>query len=536
MTCKMMNTKFMKTAIENDRFEKYELIPTKLRYLKYKNGYAIFLGCCITWLSSCQTTKVTSDAVENGGQNSSYTYKRSALTVQEKKGWPWMDLAADSIPGISLNRAYDFLKDKEASEVVTAIIDSGIDTEHKALRSNVWINENEIAGNNVDDDDNGYIDDVNGWNFLDEVYYAPMEMTRLVARWKKRFEGKDVSSLTSDDHEVFQSYQQVRKAFDRKSSEITSELKKNARHYSADAPKRFQEYYEHLQAQNEHHYNLDFDPRKEIGDDVYDLTDTQYGDNNVAPRHENESHGTHVAGIFTAIVKEIPERNIKFMPIRNTPDGDEYDKDVALAIRYAADNGARVINMSFGKAFADRPDWVYDAIRYAAEKDVLIVHGAGNNTEDTDSVMVYPNDHKGTASEIVANFVAVGSITRYYNEAMISDFSNYGVRNVDIFAPGSDIYSAMPGNKYEYQNGTSMAAPMVAAVASLVRAYFPDLSASQVKHIIMESGTKVPFNVWMHGEVIVERPFSEICKSARILNAYNALLMADKLSKKNENQ
>ena len=482
---------------------------------------------------SCQTSRVTGTADKNTAAPSPgfFPYKSTALSETLKEGWPLMDLESDSIPGISLRKASVLVKDKESSPVVTAIIDSGVDIDHAALKAYVWHNKDEIPSNHQDDDGNGYVDDVSGWNFLGDIYYAPLAMTRMVAKGNGRFSGKALGDLTLDERREFEHYQEAKAAYDKKSQEITDVLKKYASAYD-DAPKQFRKYYEYLKVQNDYHYNLDFDPRKDLGDKINDLTDKQYGNNNVNPIHEKETHGTHVAGIFTKIVGKLPNANITFMPIRNTPNGDEYDKDVVLAIRYAVDNGAKVINMNFGKPYSEYPDWVYDAIKYAASKDVLIVHAAGNSGADVDSVMVYPNDHRGTTSEIADNFISVGAITRYYNEVLIPSFTNYGGRNVDIFAPGEDVYAALPGDSYGYERGTSMAAPMVSAVAALVRSYYPGLSSGQVKKIIMDSGVEVPFDVWVEreDEVLEARPFTELCQSGRILNAYEALLMAEKVS------
>ena len=520
------------------------ITQNRLGYLISKSNLdglfnVVVLALSMVSLLSCQATKSTSTITsKNASSDGLFAYKRTALTEREKKAWYLMDLVSDTIPGISLEKARDLLKNKESSPLVAAIIDSGIDVDHQILKDHVWYNKYEIQGNNRDDDGNGYVDDTSGWNFLGEIYYAPMAITRLVAKWKEKFALEEGNDIVSDETGEFERYRQVKETYDQELQEIVDVLEKNAFAYGADAPQKFREYYEYLKAQHDYHYNLSFNPRMELGDDVYDLSDRQYGNNNVKPVDDTEIHGTHVAGVFTAVVGKVPGSEITFMPIRNTPNGDEYDKDVALGIRYAVDNGAKVINMSFGKSYSAYPEWVYEAMQYAEEKDVLIVHAAGNNSENVDSIIAYPNDHKGTTIEIVDNFINVGAITHYYNEALIPTFTNYGARNVDIFAPGSDIYSAVPGDKYEFRQGTSMAAPMVAAVATLIRSYYPKLSAPEVKRIIMESGVEVLFDVWLEGkdEISEETPFKELCKSGRILNAYNALLLADKTSQQNENQ
>jgi subtilisin family serine protease len=217
------------------------------------------------------------------------------------------------------------------------------------------------------------------------------------------------------------------------------------------------------------------------------------------------------------------------LSVRAVPDGDEYDKDVALAIRYAVNNGAKVINMSFGKSYSPNAEWVYDAIKYAASKDVLLVHAAGNDHKDIDKSDNFPTDAPDKVKEIADNVITIGAMTRNYDENLVASFSNYGKLNVDLFAPGLEIYSTIPKNEYKLLQGTSMAAPAVAGVAAMVRSYYPELSASQVKHILMNSGIKVDKNVKLPGSEDKMVPFSDLSVSGRVVNAYNALKMADEM-------
>ena len=225
--------------------------------------------------------------------------------------------------------------------------------------------------------------------------------------------------------------------------------------------------------------------------------------------------------------------NVKIMAVRAVPDGDEYDKDVALGLRYAVDNGAKIINTSFGKAYSPKKKWVYEAIQYAASKDVLIVNAAGNDGKNIDVEKTYPNDSRDLKIEISDNFLTVGAMSANYNETLPASFSNYGKINVDVFAPGVQIYSTTPENGYEKYSGTSMAAPSAAGVAALIRSYYPKLSASQVKHILMNSGTLITLEVIKPGSQSRENPtgekvpFSELSVSGRVVNAYNALKMAN---------
>jgi subtilisin family serine protease len=288
----------------------------------------------------------------------------------------------------------------------------------------------------------------------------------------------------------------------------------------------------------DNNFNMTKDFRGVLGDNPEDITDNIYGDNNVAgpdPTRENVKHGTHVAGIIAAernnnIGMDGVANNVKIMAIRAVPDGDEYDKDIALAIRYAVDNGAKVLNTSFGKYYSPQADWVYDAIKYAASKDVLIVNAAGNDGFDLDTVNVYPNDQFDNGSEMADSFLTVGALNYKYGSEMVANFSNYGKTNVDVFAPGVKIWATTPLNTYEFLQGTSMAAPEVAGVAAMIRSYYPSLSAAQVKQILMDSGLSINTQVVLGGESSNTESFSNISKSGKMVNMYNALIMADKMA------
>ncbi|MGB5458359.1 MAG: S8 family serine peptidase, partial [Eudoraea sp.] len=288
-----------------------------------------------------------------------------------------------------------------------------------------------------------------------------------------------------------------------------------------------------------YHLNVDFDGRKIVGDNPYDLMDLGYGNGNPKNRVKSESHGTHVAGIIAAerdngLGVNGVANNVEIMSIRAVPNGDEYDKDIALGIRYAVDNGAQIINASFGKSYSLNSDWVYDAIKYAAANDVLIVHAAGNDGLDLDDPKNtnFPNDqadNKGT--EIADNLITIGALNGKYGSEMVASFSNYGKMNVDVFAPGGNIYSTMPENNYEFQGGTSMAAPMVSGIAALIRSYYPKLTASEVKRVLIESGLSTSASVILAGDTEKTKPFDQVSKSGKMVNAYNALIMASNMSK-----
>ncbi|MCK0114817.1 S8 family peptidase [Gelidibacter sp. F63206] len=459
--------------------------------------------------------------------------KKEVLTELELQDWPYADIFTDTIPGISLVKTYEFLKDKKASPIIVGIIDSGVDIEHKDLNQFIWKNENEIANNQMDDDHNGFVDDIHGWNFLGSnqgnIYHTQLEITRMI----KKYEAKTLDEIIETSQEDYDLFQDQREEYNQTSISVNMAIESLIQKLNTtpndDKLKDALAYYENLQ---KFHYNLDINPRKIVGDDPNDLLDTGYGNADVTGFKDKGLHGTHVSGIVAAVINKsigLGSNLLKIMPIRAIPDGDEYDKDVALAIRYAVDNGAKVINMSFGKAYSAHPNWVYEAIEYAKKNDVLLIMGAGNNGKNIDTTANFPNDTKNSDVEFTDNMICVGATTHNFNISLVSVFSNYGKKNVDIFAPGSKIYSTIPDNEYAFQDGTSMSAPMVSGVAALIRSYYPKLSAIQVKRIIMDSGISVDFEVNV-GRFGNKKLLNELSVTGKILNAYNAILMADNLS------
>lgn len=509
--------------------------------------------------------------------------KKGAISEEQFNQWAHADLVTDTIPGISLDKAYKFLEGKTGAPIVVAVIDSGIDIEHEDLKDEVWTNPKEIAGNKIDDDKNGYVDDIHGWNFLGgNGVAAPeqLEITRIVAKLNPRFEGKTIDDISDDEKVEFEKYQKYLKAYEASSSKhfktmnrlvqigenfaaIKKFLGKNSftiedlqaiktedQKLQAQIgdilglmlrgldEKAYLEYYE-TQKKNKN-FDFDFNGRAIVGDNPTDINDTNYGNPYVIGSVEDESHGTHVSGIILAtrnngVGMDGVVNNVKLMSVRAVPDGDERDKDVALAIRYAVDNGAKVINMSFGKSFSPYRNWVFDAIKYAEKHDVLLVHAAGNDNKDIDVKDNWPNDSSDKINEFADNVLTVGAISVNYNEKLPATFSNYGQKNVDIFAPGVQIYSTIPQNSYAKYSGTSMASPETAGVAALIRSYYPQLSASQVKHIIMNSGTKLNMKVFKptsRGQEPELVDFSTLSVTGRIVNAYNAVVLADRMVNK----
>jgi cell wall-associated protease len=499
--------------------------------------------------------------------------KVAPLKENELQRWSHLDIVNDTIPGMSVDRAYsELLKDKKGVKVIVGIVDSGVDIEHEDLKSVIWTNSKEIAGNGIDDDNNGYVDDIHGWNFLGDITKENLEYERIIKdktlvnevtykeakkinddkiaqakAGKTRLEG--LLTLTASADQVIEKHLSKRvytvdevNAIESKDSAILESKATMQRMLSygmsvVDLEKAIQGDIDEMTALLNGD-NLKQNYRKVVGDNPNDITDTKYGNNNVmGPDKESILHGTHVAGIVAQVRNnniggDGIANNVEILTVRAVPDGDEYDKDIALGIRYAVDNGAKVINGSFGKSFSPHKQWVYDAIKYAEKKDVLIVHAAGNDAKDIDSSDNYPNDSDDKKTEFVDNMITIGALNFEYGNKVVARFSNIGKVNVDVFAPGVKIYATTPNDTFKYLQGTSMASPNVAGVAAIIRSYYPTLTASQVKHILMDSGVAITESVVVGGNPKDSRSFTTLSKSGKIVNAYNALLMADKMSKK----
>ncbi|MDM1509365.1 S8 family serine peptidase [Myroides odoratimimus] len=518
-------------------------------------------------LTSCGTTSTITNTPISGVDN--LPKRTTKLTEEQLRRWSHLDIINDTVPGMSVDRAYEeILKGKKLpKKVIVGVVDSGIEIDHDDLKTQVWTNPNEIAGNGIDDDNNGYIDDIHGWNFLGQSVHENVEMVRVIRRgddgsdqYKRAVKEYDEEVKSNQESKLrvdmlLRANERIAKYLDKKDYtmddlnsiplDATEEIihSKNVM-YNILAGGRelswLEAYKNSVESKAKHHLNLEFDGRKIVGDDHTDINDRIYGDNNViGPVREEAKHGTHVAGIIAqtrgnnlggdGVASDVAE----IMAVRAVPDGDEYDKDIALGIRYAVDNGAKVINGSFGKYYEENSQWVRDAIKYAEEKDVLIVVAAGNDAMDLNipgGVERYPNDNVKMGPEISNNFLVVGALNPEFGKNMVARFSNYGDYDVDVFAPGVKIYATVPTNSYEYLQGTSMASPNVAGVAALVRAYYPEFTAGEVKKIIMDSGVAVNFDVVV-GEKKEIRNFQSISTSGKFVNAYNALLLAEKLSK-----
>ena len=555
----------------------------KITRLLLSIGLVISLASCSSSKNASGSNKYHKIAVPAGTPTAVvFPAKKGEMSENELKSWPHADIYTDSVPGMSLAKAYEFLKGKKTTTVLVGIADSGIDINHEDLKDQAWINTKETPNNGKDDDKNGYVDDMHGWNFLGgakgEAAPAQLEVTRLYKKYNAKYEGKTEDQIAAKDKAEYAKYLKIKKDYEKRYEEakknfvyyesiktMISEADKAAQkklgkkdYTLADLQKlpaedqnpilmkiissgdsientlsQIEKGIDYYGSQVDVMYNLDIKGRH-TNDDPDNIKDVPYGNAFVVGSLDDEMHGTHVAGITLATRNngkgmDGVANNVKLIVARTVPDGDEFDKDVALAIRYLVDNGAKVINMSFGKSYSPHADWVYDAIKYAASKDVLLVHAAGNDGKDIDKANNFPTDAPDKINEIADNVITVGAMTRHYNEDLVSGFSNYGKKNVDVFAPGSEIYSTVPKSKYEFLQGTSMASPEVAGIAALIRSYYPQLSASQVKHIIMNSGTKVGFDVKLPGGKGKKVPFSTLSVSGRVVNAYNAVKMADQM-------
>jgi subtilisin family serine protease len=506
----------------------------------------------------------------------------NAQDLKTKANWFNLDFEHDGVRGMSVEKAYaELLAGRKSETVIVGVIDSGVDIEHEDLIGKIWTNKAEIADNGKDDDNNGFIDDVNGWDFIggadgQDLAQEQAESVRLYIKYSELFGDKPKKKLLRKYREEYNTFQKIKKEIDEKKKEaeqyipMYEGLKENFAIVeeilgetlgSKDISKKqvqdiqesevglrvrqakqywlrmnemgidsesINEGLEHFNSQLSFNYNKDLRPRDIVGDNPEKLEYAKYGNNEVkGPR---ALHGTHVSGIIAANrdndlgMKGVAE-DVKIMVIRAVPDGDERDKDVANAIRYAADNGAKVINMSFGKSYSPEKEWIDDAVKYAESKDVLIVAAAGNDNTDIDVNVHYPSKYYKKGGE-AQNWITVGASSYEDGKNMVADFSNFGKKDVDVFAPGLAIYSTLPESKYGEQQGTSMASPAVAGVAALIRSYFPSLSAVQVRQIILQSVTKLgEEKVVLPGDDKLGR-FGDLSASGGIVNAYNAVKLA----------
>jgi len=452
----------------------------------------------------------------------------------------------------------------------------------------LWTNPKEIPGNGIDDDHDGYVDDVHGWNFLGGPngkcdFNETTEEVREYAKLKDKY--ANVTYATATDKKEYEYWKKVKATRDSTVAAsqndykqlaplvnalvVTSGVIKKGLHLTPDAAftlsdldklssandtlkqstelwklvmqqdpssnsnKIIKECTEQLTKAN-NDISPDLDNRKNIiGDNPDDNTNPHYGNNIV--KYEDASHGTGVAGLIGAKrgngygIDGVAD-NVKIMAIKAVPNGDEYDKDVANAIRFAVDHGAQVINMSFGKRISPHKDWVDAAFKYAAAKNVLLVQAAGNDNQDVDVTPEYPNDiMQGSTVRSGDNVISVGASAAKNDEKLAATFSNYGKKNVDVFAPGVKVTSIEMDAEFDTADGTSFASPITAGLAALILEYYPHLSARQVKQVILASAKPLTGTmVYKPGSTSEKVDFSTLSKSGGIINAYQALLIAAK--------
>lgn len=496
--------------------------------------------------------------------------------------WYNLDLKEDKANGVSVEKAYrELLKGKSPKKkIIVAVIDGGVDPLHEDLKNNMWINDKEIPDNGKDDDGNGYIDDIYGWNFLgnakgENINEENLESTRIYRGLRKKYQDEESPNKESEEYKQYEAldklYWDNRNTYAKEYKEI-AELKTTfdflyqylegvsgkelksidevksietedeqaqkfieiliQSHNEGLSRKELNDYYDQTKKFYENYYNISFSIRgKIIGDDITDINDKNYGNPDV--KGPDAFHGTFCAGIIAGVrnnnigINGIGN-NVKIMALRAVPNGDEYDKDVALAIRYAVDNGAHLINMSFGKDYSPQKNLVDDAILYAEKNGVLLIHAAGNDAKNIDENDNFPDDNL-LNGKTVNNVITVGASSIFKNKKIPANFSNYGKKKVDLFAPGVDIISLAPDDAYDQGDGTSFAGPVVTGVAALVWSYYPNLTHTRLKEILLASvndlGKKkvlVPSD-----KIAKKKKFQELSVTGGIVNLYNALLLAE---------
>ncbi len=521
---------------------------------------------------------------------------QTSLLAQSKNeglplNWFLLDPQQDSVQGLSVEKTYStLLKGQPAREVIVAVVDSGIDIDHEDLKEVIWTNAREIPGNGIDDDKNGYIDDVHGWNFIGgkkgNVDADTYELTREFTRLNKKFENVKGDKIGKKQKAEYEQFVKVKEKYQRLKQHNEQQYKSylglyNNMKQSIDTLKKLiktdsltlegvqkfetndpallfakgfllqlfrnageganlDEYVKELKEGVDYFgvivnfgYNVDFNSRLIVGDNYSNLYEKNYGNNDV--KGPDPSHGTHVAGIIAANrsndigIKGIAD-HVKVMVVRAVPNGDERDKDIANAIIYAVDNGAKIINMSFGKSFSPEKEAVDRAVKYAEQKGVLLVHAAGNESDNSDVDKNFPTRFY-LSGKAAKNWVEVGASSWGTGMDFVAEFSNYGKKSVSFFAPGVDIYSTTPGNTYKNESGTSMASPATAGVAALLMSYFPELTAFEVKDILIKSARKFDhLKVHEPGDKKVVE-FNELSLSGGLINVYEAVKMTQDLRK-----
>ena len=504
----------------------------------------------------------------------------SNQNAKESDLWSTLDPEADHVQGTATEKVYrSFHVPADKNQVIVAVVDSGVDITHPDLAGHIWTNAGESgldanghdkATNGIDDDGDGYVDDVHGWNFLgnpngQNINSNTLEVTREYARMKKKAQAGVLSSdertYLAKVEKMYQDQKNARQSEYSTFSQVVAAyallrangLKEETTQAIAAIPSSSTEV---IAAKNlatralnagytsqaaakivngiKINFDLDFDSSTVVGDHPEVLDEKGYGNNDVTG--PDAMHGTHVAGIIAADRNDFgidgQALNVKIMSVRAVPDGDERDKDVGNAIRFAVDHGARVINMSFGKPLSPQKAYVDAAMKYAEAKGVLLVHAAGNdgmNTESYDNNFPNKRTLADTGARDIETWIEVGASSPQADQDLPAGFSNWGKTSVDLFAPGTDIVSTVPGNQYKSLQGTSMASPEVAGVAALMLNLYPFATAQEVKNALMSTTTQYDgLQVAQPGSENLIR-FSDLSVSGGIVNAYNAAVQMSSL-------
>lgn len=516
-------------------------------------------------------------------------FAQEAAVQKTQEVWYNADKEATGVYGVNTAKAYEFLKEhkRKPTELIVGVLDGGVQADHEDLQANMWVNPKEKAGNGKDDDKNGYIDDINGWNFIGgkdgkNVDGDTLEKVRVYKyEYMPLFESADAAQNEANKTkypEKFADYEKIKAEIAQKKAEsqaaipqykamaemvekgfpalikdfgdtpVTQETLGKYTPTEESMPgmqlfafipkdywegKTMQQIYdalsdefkgglEYLEGRMNYHYNVDFESRGIVGDNYGDKKEKIYGNFDV--EGPDALHGSHVAGLIAAVrgndkgIDGIGGNNIKIMGVRTVPNGDERDKDVANAIRYAVDNGAKILNMSFGKSHSPDKEVVWDAMKYAEKKGALLIKAAGNDNVNIDEDVHYPTNFDDKGTQVVKSLLTVGASTE--DPMMLkATFSNYGKRSVDVFAPGANIMSTVPHNEYKAEDGTSMASPVTAGVAALVWSHYPKLTALEVKEIIMKS-------------VNTDPQLADYSVTGGVVDAYKAVQLAEEMYKK----
>lgn len=510
----------------------------------------------------------------------------------------WFNLSpSQGVEGVRTEEAYKQFGLPLADDIIVAVVDSGVDVNHEDLQDKIWINKGEIADNGIDDDGNGYIDDVFGWSFIGgakgqakivkddtlangyrlikgapehQISGDSLEVTRELVRMKKlkaKVEElgeqltpaqaeflaklqKEVGDNVKTARDVVTTYNQHLANYKKQEAilvaagvkEITIDT---VRALQSEDPvvqaaqkemiallsrnlglARINKVLKAYQDRLDFMYNESYDPRSIVGDNYLDQNERIYGNNDVIGA--DAFHGTHVSGSIAANrdnalgIKGVATR-VKIMAVRVVPNGDERDKDVANGIRYAVDNGARIINMSFGKAYSPYKRVVDEAVKYAEAKGVLLVHAAGNDSKNNDVLPSFPTKVSRADGSEAANWLEICATSFKKGLTLPATFTNFGKKTVDFCAPGVDILSTTPDNTYQLASGTSMATPTTAGVAALVLSFNPGLNAEGLKELLHDTSRRYPGLMTNLPGTTNPVPFTRLSQSGSIVDAFEAI-------------